>query len=224
MYEQNKQIKSKKRIIEHGEVFTSDREVNAMLDLVKEETERIDSRFLEPACGTGNFLTEILSRKLDVVKRKYKKSKLDFEKIAFIAASSIYGVDILEDNIFECRERLFNVFEKYYINIFKEPMENDYKKSIKFVFKKNILWGNALNMKMINGEPIIFSEWSLVMDSMVKRRDFRFDELLEGGQQNAQISMLGNMDWEYDDETNTYIPSPIKEYNVIDYRRVYIGK
>ena len=68
-----KQVKSKQRVADHGEVFTAEREVNAMLDLVKQETERIDSRFLEPACGDGNFLSEILRRKLAVVKRSYGK-------------------------------------------------------------------------------------------------------------------------------------------------------
>ena len=93
------QIKSKERVAAHGEVFTAEREVNAMLDLVKQETERIDSRFLEPACGTGNFLVKILERKLDVVKKKYRRSPLDFERNSVLALSSIYGVDILADNI-----------------------------------------------------------------------------------------------------------------------------
>ncbi len=102
--------KSKDRIIKHGEVFTNDREVNAMLDLVRHETERIDSRFLEPACGTGNFLAEVLSRKLPIVKKRYSRNQLEFERYAIVAVSSLYGVDILEDNVKECREKLFNVF------------------------------------------------------------------------------------------------------------------
>ena len=94
-----KQVKTKKRVADHGEVFTADRDVNAMLDLVKQETDRIDSRFLEPACGDGNFLAEILRRKLTVVKRKYRKSPIDYEKHAVLAATSIYGVDILQENV-----------------------------------------------------------------------------------------------------------------------------
>ena len=105
-------MKSKQRVADHGEVFTSDREVNAMLDLVKQETDRIDSRFLEPACGTGNFLTEILTRKLEIVEKRYRRNQLDFERYSIIAISSMYGVDILEDNIAECRERLFDIFNK----------------------------------------------------------------------------------------------------------------
>ncbi|MFW0885015.1 DNA methyltransferase, partial [Candidatus Acidulodesulfobacterium sp. H_13] len=103
MKENNRQVKSKKRVADHGEVFTSEREVNAMLDLVKQETERIDSRFLEPACGTGNFLVEILRRKLEVVKNRYKKSQSEYERYAVIAVSSIYGVDLLQDNVEEAR-------------------------------------------------------------------------------------------------------------------------
>lgn len=102
------QVRSKKRVTDHGEVFTNDREVNAMLDLVKHETERIDARFLEPACGNGNFLAEVLRRKLNVVEQRYSKSQIEWERYAVIAVSSIYGVDILEDNAQECRERLFN--------------------------------------------------------------------------------------------------------------------
>ena len=105
----NKQAKSKQRIADHGEVFTAEREVNAMLDLVKQETERIDSRFLEPACGNGNFLAEILRRKLAVVKSRYGKNANDYERYAVIAVTSIYGVEILQDNAQECRERLFDI-------------------------------------------------------------------------------------------------------------------
>ena len=108
-----KQIKSKQRVADHGEVFTAEREVKAMCDLVKQETERIDSRFLEPACGDGNFLAEILSRKMAIVKKKYKKSPLDYEKNAVLAATSIYGVDILIDNVIACRNvrrRLPHIF------------------------------------------------------------------------------------------------------------------
>lgn len=105
------QIKSKQRVADHGEVLTAEREVNAMLNLVQHETERIDSRFLEPACGTGNFLAPILEKKLALVKRKYVKSQLEFERYATIAIGSIYGVDILKDNVLHCQERLFAIFD-----------------------------------------------------------------------------------------------------------------
>jgi len=115
-----KQVISKKRVAEHGEVLTGKREVNAMLDLVKQETERIDSRFLEPACGTGNFLVAILERKLAVVEKRYGRSQLEFERYAVIAISSLYGIDILPDNVSQCRERLFDVFDEIYTGLFKK--------------------------------------------------------------------------------------------------------
>ncbi|MFN5763019.1 MAG: SAM-dependent DNA methyltransferase, partial [Pseudanabaena sp.] len=115
-----KQVISKQRVTDHGEVFTNQREVNAMLDLVKQETERIESRFLEPACGTGNFLAEILERKLQVVQMRYGRVQLEYERNAVLTVSSIYGVDILEDNIQECRDRLFNIFNQKYTQLFED--------------------------------------------------------------------------------------------------------
>jgi hypothetical protein len=143
--EEPEQIKTKKRVAEHGEVFTNVREVNAMLDLVKQETERIDSRFLEPACGNGNFLAEVLSRKLSVVGTRYSKSQLEWEHYSLIAVSSIYGVDILEDNAHECRERLFEIFNNQYTELFDSNCKEEFKRSIQFLLSRNILWGDALD-------------------------------------------------------------------------------
>ena len=116
----DKQIKSKQRVADHGEVFTNEREVNAMLDLVKQETERIESRFLEPACGEGAFLKEILRRKLEVVKNRYKKSPYDYERYAILALTSIYGVDIMEDNAEICRQNLFEIWNREYTQYAKD--------------------------------------------------------------------------------------------------------
>ena len=138
------QVKSKQRVTDHGEVFTAEREVNAMLDLVKQETERIDSRFLEPACGDGNFLAEILRRKLAVVKRKYKKSPLDYEKNAVLAATSIYGVDILQDNVEACRQRMFEIWDNEYQAVLKNEVNEDCRAAVRFIFSRNIVCGNAL--------------------------------------------------------------------------------
>jgi SAM-dependent methyltransferase len=214
---ESKQIKSRKRVADHGEVFTSEREVNAMLDLVKQETERIESRFLEPACGNGNFLAEILRRKLKVVKDRYKKSPAEYEKYAVVAVSSIYGVDILPDNAEECRERLFEIFNKEYTAICKNEATDECREAVRFILKRNILCGDALTLRTIDGEPIIFSEWSLVTGSMLKRRDFRLDEMLEG--HNEQLSLFMN-EWEYDEEIQAFIPKPIKEFPLTHYRRV----
>ena len=181
MTQTNNQVISKKRVTDHGEVFTAEREVNAMLDLVKQETERIDSRFLEPACGTGNFLVKALERKLEIVKNRYSKNQLEYERYAILALSSIYGVDILEDNVKTCRDRLLGIFTHYYIAIYKKKFSAECLASAEFVLKRNILWGDALSLKTPDEKalPIVFSEWSAVNGSMMKRRDYTLANLLE---------------------------------------------
>ncbi len=160
-----KQVKTKQRVTDHGEVFTSEREVNAMLDLVKQETERIDSRFLEPACGTGNFLAEILQRKLEVVSQRYSKNQIDYERYSFLAVSSLYGIDILEDNIEYCRTRLFNIFNDHYRYLFKGKNKTEFLETIKFVLFRNIVLGDALTIKTVGfgiaTEASVFAEYDL---------------------------------------------------------------
>lgn len=174
------QVKSKQRVTDHGEVFTNEREVNAMLDLVKQETDRIESRFLEPACGTGNFLVEILRRKLEVVSSRYKKSQLEFERYAVIAISSIYGIDLLQDNVEECRERLFRIFYDQYSKLYKANIKDACLNSVKFILSKNIVRGDALTLNKVDSpEPIVFAEWSALNGSMIKRRDFTLTNLLK---------------------------------------------
>lgn len=228
MTENNKQVKSKQRVADHGEVYTAEREVNAMLDLVKQETERIDSRFLEPACGDGNFLAEILRRKLAVVKSRYKRNALDYERYAVVAASSIYGVDILQDNVEECRARMFAIWDKEYTTHCKEMASNDCRDAVRFIFQRNVLCGNVLTLLDANDQPIIFSEWSLVTGSLMKRRDFKLNQLMEGTKaikdtnNNLYENLLAQADgWEYDEEIKGYIPAPIREYPLIDYRRLH---
>lgn len=208
------QVKSRQRVADHGEVFTNEREVNAMLDLVKHETERIDSRFLEPAAGNGNFLAEILRRKLAVVDQRYSKSQVEWERYAVIAVSSIYGVDILEDNTFECQERLFNLFDEAYTNRFKDKCKDECRRAVMFLLKRNILWGDALDLKNpVTKEPIIFSEWSAVNGSMMKRRDFKLDMLMRAtaSEPNTLFSDLGD---------EAFIPDPIKEFPLIHFLKL----
>lgn len=187
-----KQVKSRERVSEHGEVFTAPREVNAMLDLVKPETERVDSRFLEPACGDGNFLVEILRRKLRAAKRqavpprRKKPLPSEYEKQSVIAISSIYGVDLLMDNVLACRERLFKMWDEEYQAICKKEISEDCREAVQFILSRNIVCGNALSLKEVdeNGNdtdaPIVFSEWSFIMGNKMQRKDFRFDKLLAG--------------------------------------------
>src|SRR5260370_41303305 len=157
---QERQVVSRKRVAAHGEVYTAKREVTAMLDLVKQETTRIDSRFLEPACGKGNFLAEILERKLRVVQSRYGNSQLDYERNAVLAISSLYGIDTLEDNVAACRQRLFDVFEQQYDSLFKVAATDDCRISVKYLLERNIIWGDALTLKAVGEkpQPIVFSE------------------------------------------------------------------
>ena len=208
MENKEKQVKSKKRVTDHGEVFTSEREVNAMLDLVKQETERIDSRFLEPACGTGNFLVEILRRKLAIVEQRYSKSQLEYERYAVIAVSSIYGVDLLQDNVEEARKRLFDIFNEQYTKKYKSNCKEECRASIKFILKRNILRGDALTLLTDNDEPIIFSEWSAVNGSVIKRRDFTLNNLLEAEAMKGD----GGLFEEFYDTDPAFLPKPIKDY------------
>lgn len=206
------QVKSKERVADHGEVFTAEREVNAMLDLVKQETERIESRFLEPACGNGNFLAEVLRRKLKVVNDRYSKNQIEWERYATITISSIYGVDILEDNAEECRERLFKIFEETYKSLFKEKIKDECLRSIKYLLNRNILWGDALDFtNPETKKPIVFSEWSAVNDSMLKRRDYVFKFLVE---KTHQFSMFN------DEGDPAAIDEPIKDFPLIHFLKL----
>lgn len=214
-----KQVKSKQRVADYGEVFTAEREVKAMCDLVKQETERIDSRFLEPACGDGNFLAEILERKLAIVKNKYKKSPLDYEKNSLLAVSSLYGVDIMADNVSACRKRLYKIWAKQYKSVCKKECNDDTHQSIRYILSRNIVCGNALTLKCVdeNGndtdEPIVFSEWAFITGFNIQRSDYTFDQLLnqDNDKKNKQMSF---------DEENSDEGVFLQKY-VCNYRRLW---
>ena len=211
------QIKSKQRVKDHGEVFTQEREVNAMLDLAKNETERIESRFLEPACGNGNFLAAILERKLAIVKKKYGSSQPEFERMAFLAVSSVYGVELLQDNIEACIERLYNIFNNVYTKLYKDKCKDKLRASVRFALKRNILQGNALNLKETNGKDyIIFSEWSFPFnDGRIKRRDFKFAALADFF--NPNTLPLDSIKEISDTGEESFTPKPVKEFPLVHY-------
>lgn len=221
-----KQVKSKQRVADHGEVFTAEREVKAMCDLVKQETERIDSRFLEPACGDGNFLSEILSRKLVVVKKKYRRSPLDYEKNAILALSSVYGVDILQDNAIACRERLFALWDKQYKAVCKKDCNDDTREAARFILSRNIVCGNALSLRRVdeNGkdtdEPIVFSEWAFITGSQMQRKDYTFDELLNGDAKSRKKRAKKEQITLFDDEPQLDEEGKFLKQYISDYRRV----
>ena len=228
-----KQIKSKKRVAEHGEVFTAEREVKAMCDLVAQECDRIDSRFLEPACGDGNFLAEILTRKLTTVKKLYKSNPYDFERYSVLAITSVYGVDILADNVAECRERLFKLWDKEYKSACKKVVSDETREAVKYILSKNILCGNALTLMCVDENqndldtPIIFPEWSLMLGTKLKRRDFRLDVMLKANDKpkSEQLSLLDIPEdirkyLSINPTTKEYMAEPICEYPPVHYRKV----
>ena len=177
------QIKSRERVSAHGEVFTNPREVNAMLDLVKPETERIDSRFLEPACGDGNFLIEILRRKLAICEARVKTrqyTQLQYEENAVLAISSIYGIELLPDNASACRQRLLDYFTEQYRVLFKSKCKDACIEAVRYILSKNIILGDALTYKRVDGsgEWIHICEWSPVGGGKFNRRDYEFSYLI----------------------------------------------
>lgn len=218
----NNQVKSKQRVADHGEVFTSTEIVNAMLGLVKQEIERIDSRFLEPACGTGNFLTEVLRRKLEAVEKKYRRSQLDFERHLVLAVSSIYGIDILEDNVVACRERLFELADERYTALFKKKAKDACRRSLRYILQKNIIWGDALDLKAAGPEThqIIFAEWSFPLhNSLIKRRDFVFAELIPVDLDNQPALFSRNV-YVSDKGERVFLPTETRSYPLVHFLKV----
>ena len=174
-------VKSKQRVADHGEVFTPSWMVEAMLDLVKGETERIDSRFLEPACGNGNFLVQILLRKLAAVELKYGKSDFERRHYALLALMCIYGIELLPDNIAECRANLLEIFAEY-LNL--APADDLYRAAF-LVLSQNLVHGDALTMRTHNALPITFAEWGYLGKGRFQRRDFRYDNLTQSSAYSA---------------------------------------
>lgn len=182
-------IRSRERVAEHGEVFTPPSMIEAMLGLVKDETERIDSKFLEPACGSGNFLVQILRRKLAAVEIKYGRS--DFEKryFALFALMCCYGIEILPDNIKECRANMRDIFSD-----FLQLSETDEMLgAATYVLSQNIVQGDALAMRNQYGEPITFAEWGYLGQGRFQRRDFRFDALTQSAAFSAEDSLFAHL-------------------------------
>ena len=194
-------FKSKQRVADHGEVFTPEWLVDSMLDLVKDETERLDSRFLEQACGNGNFLTKILKRKLSTVEIEYAKSEFDRSQYAVLSLMSIYGIELLDDNIAECKVNLLEIFSEY----LKLRPDDALYACGDYVLTQNIVHGDALMMKVMSGNPITFAEWGYLGKGKFQRRDFRFDILTGFSSFNAKDSL-------FSDRGRHDIFQPIKTY------------
>lgn len=182
-------VKSKQRVADHGEVFTPSWMVEDMLDLVKDESERIDSRFLEPACGDGNFLVQVLRRKLAAVELKYSQSDFERRQYALLALMCIYGIELLPDNIVECRAHLLKIFAEY---LSLAPADDLYRAGF-HVLSQNLVYGDALTMRTHTAEPITFAEWGYLGKGRFQRRDFRFDNLTQSSAFNAADSLFANL-------------------------------
>jgi hypothetical protein len=217
-----KQVKSKQRVADHGEVFTAEREVKAMCDLVQDMCDQIHKTFLEPACGDGNFLAEILARKLEIVKKKYRRSAYDWERNSLLALGSMYGVDILADNCEACRARLFDIWNKEYKAVCKKECNDDTRAAAKFILSRNIICGNALSYHCVDEtgadtqEPIVFSEWTFPRnDAFIYRKDYIFEHLINGTPKDKSEGQMGLFDDEQPDDEGQFI----EEYKC-HYRRL----
>jgi len=194
------QIKSKQRVADHGEVFTPPHLVAAMLDLVKDETQRIDSRFLEPACGSGNFLIKILQRKLDVVKQKYGKSEFENRHYSLLAVMSVYGIELLSDNIAECRKNVLEI-HSLHLSIGEGDVLHN---AASYVLSQNLVHGDAMTMKTHDGDAITFAEWGYLGKGKYQRRDFRYDLMTKNSVVKSKNSLFA-----YTPDLEVYAPNKV---------------
>lgn len=193
-------VKSRQRVADHGEVFTPSWLVEDMLDLVKGESERIDSRFLEPACGSGNFVVPVLRRKLATVQEKFAASGFEKRHHALVALMSIYGIELLQDNAEECRQHLLGTLFDY----LGTDVGDEWFGAAHAVVHANIVQGDALSLTTATGEPITFPEWGYLGKGKFQRRDFRYHSLTQLSSFDSDTLFGGPGDHE--------IFTPIKTY------------
>jgi hypothetical protein len=201
-------VKSKQRVTDHGEVFTPAWMVEAMLDLVNDESNRIDSRVLEPACGSGNFLIQILRRKLAAVELKFGKSEFERRHYALLALMCMYGIELLADNIAECRSNMLEILADY-LNL---EVADDLHRAASYVLSQNLVHGDALAMRTKDGQPIIFAEWGYLGKGRFQRRDFRLDILTHSSAFSAEDSLFAHLGkHEIFTPVKTYSPMTLSE-------------
>jgi hypothetical protein len=201
-------VKSKQRVADHGEVFTPAWMVEAMLDLVKGETERIDSRFLEPACGDGNFLAPILRRKLAAVELKYGQSDFERRHYALLALMCVYGIELLPDNIAACRANLLDIFAEY----LRLAPSDDFHRAAVAVLSQNLIHGDALTMRVWDGSPITFPEWAYLWKGRFQRRDFSLKALTQSAAFSTEGELFAQLGkHEIFTPTKTYPPMTVSE-------------
>lgn len=191
------------RLSAYGEYFTPPEIVSEMLKMVETQLERIDSRFLEPACGTGNFLVPVLEKKLQLAYRQYRKIPFEYEQQALLALGSIYGIELQMDNVNVCRDRLFSIWERAYKKVCKQQCSEDTIKSARYIIDRNIVCGDALTMKDDQDGPIVLSEWAFIMPRKLQRTDYLF-------------ASLSNADNARSEDASVFL-----EKHVMDYRRIW---
>ena len=130
-------------------------------------------------------MSVILQRKLTIVTKKYKRSAYDWERNSLLALGSVYGVDIMLDNVLACQDRLFEIWNKEYKKVCKKECNDETREAAWFVLRLNIVCGNALTLLCCDDKgqelnvPIIFSEWTFPFnDARMQRKDYTFAELL----------------------------------------------
>jgi len=210
-------VNNRQRVIDHGEVFTPPALVADMLDLVASECDRIDSRFLEPACGDGNFLAEVLRRKIATVDKRNTRNRDKWERDAILAICSLYGIDLLADNIAACRDRLLKVVNDAHDAHFKSPLPEEASRAAAYILTTNIVQGDALTLRTSRDRPIVFPEWSPVNGVMLKRRDFEYDHLLE----HAHVAKLPLFS---DLGKDVFVPIPVGEFPPCHYLKVHAAE
>ena len=200
-------------------VYTSNTLVQDMISCIGNDIERIDARVLEPACGDGNFLDAILKNKLKSVAKKYKNSRIDFEFYTIRALMSLYGVEIEAGTVEICQERLAQTTKEFYCLEYGEELWANISPLVQYILSTNILCGDALSLtNPMNGEPIIFAEWSFLSSYRVKRRDFIYEQLITKSDNSESVIS--------DRNSEHFIPRPVKEYpilkvfNILSYAKI----
>jgi hypothetical protein len=200
------EIVTRKRVVDHGEVFTNPREIRLMMAQIA-EIKLLETRVFEPACGNGNFLYEILNAKLRNLNRSSKAGERQSQQKFVAAVASIYGIDLLKDNVLESRARLQELCEREYKRTTKTPLPTDLGDVLKHILAKNIIRGNSLTLRNIgrSSKPIVFSEWIFISRDHVKRRDYELVNLVNQGH-------LGGVTHLSDLKKNGVIPKPVATF------------
>lgn len=220
----DKIIKSANRVKNIGEVFTPLKTVDFMLDQpeIKEKVNSLTATFLEPSAGEGAFLVEILRRKLTYA-QKISLSVKEMQNNFLLALSSLYGIELMEDNVEMLVINLVNTFRDVYFNTFSHEDQNQkILKSANVIISANMAQGNTLTRKTATGEPIIFSEWKPIGKNKVQRTEYTFDAIVEGegplGTVQNQYEQLDLFTIESDDEAPD---EEVKHYLPVKWEDVY---